>query len=43
MVVVMVMVWVRGCGGVSVCLGHVDCGGGGGGGDGVGAGVRWCV
>jgi len=38
---VVVMVWV--CGGVSVCLGHVDCGGGGGDGDGVGAGVRWCV
>ena len=37
----MVMVWVRVCGGVSVCLGHVD--GGGDGGDGVGAGVRWCV
>ena len=35
------MVWV--CGGVSVCLGHVDRGGGGGGGDGVGVGVWWCV
>ena len=31
------MVWVWVCGGVSVCLGHVD----GGGGDGVG--VWWCV
>ena len=31
--------WV--CGGVSVCLGHVDDGGGGS--DGVGVGVWWCV
>jgi len=39
MVVVVVVVWV--CGGVSVCLGHVN--GGDGGSDGVGAGVWWCV
>jgi len=37
------MVWVWVCGGVSVCLGHVDGGGGGGDADGVGVGVWWCV
>ena len=37
------MVWVWVCGGVSVCLGHVDGGGDGDDADGVGMGVWWCV